>query len=147
MHPNQILEYQRIYFDDLKKTNMKFNKQWNDRVPSRNDKETNNQPSMTVPDQNMSVREIMQRHAKGLPTGGQKVPFYDEDSDLPDPKTLDLSEIQEFRDEYREKVDSINDKKKSAEQKKAEKMRLDEIDAEIKKREAAKAGEQSTNTP
>lgn len=58
--------------------------------------EYNEEPSMTVPDQSMSVREIMDRFARGLPVSGHKVPVYDGEEDLPDMKKLDLSERAEM---------------------------------------------------
>lgn len=62
--------------------------------------EVNNQPSMTVPDQTMSVQEILKRYAKGLPLDGQKIPIYDgEDDYLPDPRHMDLADRQELREQ------------------------------------------------
>ncbi|QCS36951.1 hypothetical protein [Tortoise microvirus 32] len=58
--------------------------------------EVNTQPSQTIPDQTMSVREIMDRYARGLPISAGKVPIYDGDEDLPDFKKMDLSEQQEL---------------------------------------------------
>lgn len=64
--------------------------------------EVNNLPSETVPDQAMSVREILQRYARGLPlTEAGRVPIWaesPEDDDLPDIKTLDLAERQEIKE-------------------------------------------------
>ena len=41
--------------------------------------EENTMPSMTIPDQAMSIPEILRRFAQGLPLGGQKVPLYDDE--------------------------------------------------------------------
>lgn len=71
-------------------------------------------PSKTVPDQTMSINEILQRYARGLPIEGAKVPMYDESDDpvyLPDPRTLDLTELQELRQEIVEELKSINQPK------------------------------------
>lgn len=57
-------------------------------------------PSQTVPDQTMSVPEILSRYARGLPITMGKVPIYDGEDDPfngVNPKTLDLSEIHEIR--------------------------------------------------
>ena len=35
--------------------------------------------SETIPDQTMSIREILERHSKGLPISDSKTPIYDED--------------------------------------------------------------------
>ena len=48
------------------------------------------EPSQTVPDQTMSIRTILDRYAKGLPTTGMKIPIYEDgdiDNYIPDPKT------------------------------------------------------------
>ena len=48
-------------------------------------------PSMTIPDQTMSLRQILDRYARGLPIAGVKVPQFDDgEIEMPDPRTLDL---------------------------------------------------------
>lgn len=54
------------------------------------DGEKNTRPSKTIPDQAMSIPEIMARYARGLPLGGDRVPVYDEDPENPMP---DLSKM------------------------------------------------------
>lgn len=50
-------------------------------------------PSMTVPDDSMSLTDILQRFAAGLPiNGNNQEQFYEED-ELPDLRTMDLEEI------------------------------------------------------
>jgi hypothetical protein len=65
--------------------------------------EINNSPSLTVPDQTLTIRELLQRHTRGLPMPSHKLgePMYNEDFELPDMKTLDLVE----RDELKMKID------------------------------------------
>jgi len=48
--------------------------------------EINNEPSMTIPDETMSVSEIVRRYAQGQPISGNsgEEMFYEEE--LPDPK-------------------------------------------------------------
>lgn len=97
--------------------------------------EINDEPSETVPDQSMSVSEIMRRFASGLPLGGEKVPLYEGDEDLLDgvnPKTLDLSEIAQIRDEFQKEVSELNTK---ADKKAAEK----EFNRKLKELEATKS--------
>lgn len=62
----------------------------------------------------MSVQEIMRRFASGLPLSGNKIPYYDETDERPDPATLDLSEL---KDEIEEINDSITDRNKAAREK------------------------------
>jgi hypothetical protein len=59
--------------------------------------ERNTEASMTIPDQSMTVVQILERHSRGLTLGGAKVPIYDgEDDYFPDPRTLDLAERQQM---------------------------------------------------
>lgn len=70
--------------------------------------EVNDMPSLTVPDETMSIREILVRYAKGLPLGGAKVEIWEgEDNDLPDIRTLDISERAELAEIYTEEIKSI----------------------------------------
>ena len=59
------------------------------------------QPSMTVPDQTMSIRTILERYSRGLPIGGRLDEYYDEDDTMPDYKTLDLTEIADLQDQVK----------------------------------------------
>jgi len=77
--------------------------------------EVNNQPSQTIPDQAMSIKEILQRFARGLPIE-QFSPKYDtddvsEDDYLPDPRTLDLAERQEMSEIFRQEISRITTEK------------------------------------
>ncbi len=60
------------------------------------DGETNSLPSMTTPDQNLSLREMLRRYSRG-----QSVttfdPVYDGDEDLPDLSGLTKIELEELR--------------------------------------------------
>lgn len=93
--------------------------------------EINNEPSQTVPDQSMSVREIADRYARGLPIAGVKVPVYHgEENDLPDFAHLDLAEQQELRERARQDVlDKQNDLRKQAAQKAAKKSAQEQSNA------------------
>jgi hypothetical protein len=71
-------------------------------------------PSITVPDQTMSIRTILERHSRGLPIGGRLDEYYDGDNDLPDPRTLDLAERQELADLYKQEINEINSRKKQS---------------------------------
>lgn len=72
--------------------------------------ETNDLPSETVPDQTMSIRTILDRYARGLPVGGQLTPEWQEDdeyNDLPDPRTLDLAERQELKEQFTSELSEL----------------------------------------
>jgi hypothetical protein len=69
------------------------------------------QPSMTIPDQTMSIRTILDRHSRGLPIDGIKVPIWDgEENDLPDWRRLDLAERQELAHLYTNEIKDIKEK-------------------------------------
>lgn len=94
-----------------------------------NDDEHNTEPSKTVPDQAMSVRELLQRYANGLPLGGGKEPIYEgEDGDGIDPRRLDLAERQELEIEARRELAEIEERLKS---KKVEKSKANLSDEQI----------------
>jgi len=58
-------------------------------------------PSLTVPDQTMSIRTILERYSRGLPIGGRTDEYYDEEDTMPDYRTLDLSEIADLQHEVK----------------------------------------------
>lgn len=72
------------------------------------DGEKNTKPSKTIPDQSLSIREIMLRYARGLPLEGVREPFFDEDPDnpMPDLSRMDIIDqhetIQAAKDEIRD---------------------------------------------
>ncbi len=81
----------------------------------KSDGEKNTLPSLTVPDQSLTIRQIMERYARGLPLEGQRVPIYegeDEDNYLPDPRTLDLSEREDLAAQANEELHEIKRKHK-----------------------------------
>jgi len=80
------------------------------------------QPSMTVPDQSMTVREIMDRYARGLDVGGQQNELWeDEDgSDGINPKTLDLVDLQIMKMQNEEKIQRYQNEDKKRKAKKSE---------------------------
>lgn len=66
-----------------------------------------NQPSLTVPDQSLPLKTIMERYAKGLPIAGNEVPpMYDEDGTSTglDLRLLDLTEIQEYAEKTKKLI-------------------------------------------
>lgn len=79
-------------------------------------------PSETIPDQSLSIREILDRYARGLPLDA-KTPIWDEDADLdnyiPDPRTLDLAEREEFAENAKAELESVKQKIAEKRQKKA----------------------------
>lgn len=75
--------------------------------------EKNTKPSMTIPDQTLSIREIVKRFANGLPVNGERVPMYEEHESentgyMPDPTTMDLAEREEYVNAIDEQIREIN---------------------------------------
>jgi hypothetical protein len=67
--------------------------------------------SMTIPDQTMSIRTILERHSRGLPIDGMKIPIWEgEENDLPDWRRLDLAERQELSYLYTNEIKDIKQK-------------------------------------
>jgi hypothetical protein len=78
------------------------------------DNEVITEPSQTIPDQSMSVRELLQRYASGLPLGGGKESIYEgEEGDGVDPRRLDLAERQELEISARRELAEIEERLKS----------------------------------
>lgn len=75
--------------------------------------EKNTLPSNTIPNQSMSAREILDRTIRGLPIQGAKVPVYDSEQILPDPRTMDLADLQELREKAQQEVKEIENRLKA----------------------------------
>lgn len=102
-------------------------------------------PSETQPDEVMSVRDMLSRHVQGLPVRGVGTPgqFLPEELGyIPDPKTLDLTELHDLRDDFRARAEQVeaelqerdkSDKKAKSEAEKAAKKRQAWIDKQINK--------------
>lgn len=88
--------------------------------------EKNSGKSMTVPNQGMTVRELMIRFASGLPVNGGRVSPYKADDGLPDLDKMDQIEIEEYYRELRSRRDEVVDRIKKRKQK-AEEMKLEKI--------------------
>lgn len=79
-----------------------------------NDNEVFTEPSQTVPDQALTIREILKRYASGQPLGGGREPIYEgEEGDGIDPRTLDLAERQELEIAARQELAEIEKRLKS----------------------------------
>lgn len=75
--------------------------------------EVNDEPSMTVPDQTLSMREIVDRYTRGLPIDAAIYDAYDDGDDfLPDPKTLDLAEREALAADYKAEIKRVSEASK-----------------------------------
>lgn len=119
-------------------------KTWSNSKPTQG--KTFSMPSMTTPDQTMSMRTILDRYAKGLPVSDGKEPIWDDDAENSsgiNPKTLDLVDLQIMGMENKERISHLEKVRKEEEimlnNKKAEvkaKAKQELID-EIKKAQEA----------
>lgn len=86
--------------------------------------EINTEPSQTQPDEVLSIKEMLTRHVRGLPVdGGKEGVYYPEEMGyIPDLRTLDLTEIQDYQEHYQKESKRIQKEldERTAQQKKAE---------------------------
>lgn len=85
------------------------------------DHEVIDQPSLTVPDQSLSVTEILHRFANGQNLGGVPWDGFDEDTDVPDDfvdhsKIVEPAERARLQKEYQEELLSLQSKIKKDEE-------------------------------
>lgn len=70
--------------------------------------ERSTRPSLTVPDQSMSLQTILQKFATGQPIDGVKAEIWNGDEeDLPDVKKMDLTEIDDLMTEYKNRIKAM----------------------------------------
>jgi len=81
--------------------------------------EQNDEPSLTIPDQTLSIKQILERYASGQSLEG-KTPYYDESESeeyYPDPRYMDLAEREELSQDFREEIQHIKTKSKKQQEK------------------------------
>lgn len=119
----------------------RFKTQWNAQsFPSNY--EVNNQPSLTIPDQTMSISEIMDRYARGIPFDDAKTPVYNgEENEMPDLSTLDISERYDLMEENRQKIADLQDRLKTRSK------RVDPLEERLKRLEASHLEESGPDNP
>lgn len=100
----------------------RFRKQYsiNRHIP---DKETRTTPSQTVPGMDMSISQMLQRTARGLPINSGQIPVYNGERLLPNWKKLDLIDranvVQQAKDNVLELHNKIQGTKKRIAERKA----------------------------
>lgn len=73
--------------------------------------EINRLPSMTSPDQAMSVKTILERYARGLAPSNLKTPIFEgEDADLPDLSNMDLADREAYIEQYYQELNELREK-------------------------------------
>lgn len=71
--------------------------------------EKTNLPSETIPDQSLSIRELVYRYTHGLSLGGSRVPVYEGDDDIEYPANWDKLDISERHDWYEEQTTELKE--------------------------------------
>lgn len=99
--------------------------------------EVNNSPSLTVPDMSIPLSVLLDRFTRGQPLPATGQPMYDEDNDFPDPRTLDLVDIQEMRSNLNERSRSLSDEIRE----KRENLKIPTVNFMGRKASSADAGE------
>lgn len=84
--------------------------------------EVNNSPSMTVPDQTLSLRNLMLNHTRGHQLPIAPPAIYDEENFVPNPKTLDLVDLEERRYALEDKALELQDTIRMEQQEKNRKL-------------------------
>lgn len=102
-------------------------------------------PSKTVPNQAMTIREIINRTEKGLPITGVRVPLYNETEDgiMPDLRNMDISEIYELKQRIADKEKQLRKKLQEDEEKKQQ----EEAEAYYRKKFATPPAKPTELTP
>lgn len=104
----------------------------------------NEMPSMTVPDETMSIRDLVSRHARGLPIKGiDKEAIFQPDIDGIPFEMLDISERHELMEQTTQKIDEFKSKQEQAEALKLKKQQDEKINQEVERRLKAKTEEQN----
>lgn len=94
-------------------------------IPSKG--EFNRQPSMTVPNQSMSVAEMIDRHNAGLPIQGSANPMYYGEIDFPDFSKMDLIDLQEFKEATQMRIQELRQKRQELKREIDEKYNKNEL--------------------
>ena len=66
--------------------------------------EVNSQPSMTIPNDTMSLRQMLDRYARGMALPERPLPYYDEENVFPNMAKMDLTERADYLESQKEKV-------------------------------------------
>lgn len=113
-------------------------------IPSPGEIKPHLQPSETLQDQSLSIREIVARYQQGLPTNApMRTPIYDPEDKMPDIRKMDLIDLQRIRDEHKQLKDRLQNEQKQK-QVEAQEKQLEKI---IEQRMAEKEKQQQKQEP
>lgn len=105
--------------------------------------------SKTIPDQAMTLKELMTRYVNGYPLHlkGQQPVFHGDEDLIPDYEHMDLAEKEALMDQYREELKITNQriawnkkKKEQIDKKAAEMLAQEELDKKFLEKQEAELG-------
>lgn len=104
------------------------------------DHEVNTLPSLVLPDQTLSIQQIIDRYTRGIPFPVGKVPLYDNEDSIVPPgwEKWDLSEKEDFKRELAEKVLATRTAWEKEKQKEAEERRRKSYEEEFERKRLEK---------
>jgi hypothetical protein len=104
--------------------------------------------SAAIPDQSLSIREILRRSAAGIPMGAKQVPFFEPDLNNPMPDLTGLGplERQEVIESIKTNLDGLKSKIQADRKSRAEALEEEKFQKRLKK-ETAALGIVPTNAP
>lgn len=127
----KLTETQRHLIQDLKAKSRSITNQANYK-PTPGEKVDST--SMTVPDQSMSVQEMVNRYNSGLPMRGQKVPIFNGEDPLPDISNMDLAEAQMVTEAIADQLADIKERINQAKTSAQAKAEIDRIENLVQER-------------
>lgn len=99
--------------------------------------EQNNMPSETVPNQSMTVLQMIQRHRQGLPIDESKGALYQGDELMPDISNMDLIDRHAYIDSVADALVEVKNKIAANAKSEEQKAFVKAVEEEIQKRLAA----------
>lgn len=101
-----------------------------------NDHEVNLEKSKTVPNQTMTILQMIQRHRKGLPIDESKGALYQGDELVPDISKMDLVDRQNYIDSVADALVEVRARLEEQVKTNQQKEWLKQVDTEVRKRMA-----------
>lgn len=74
------------------------------------------QKSITIPDDAMSIREIMNRFSRGIPVPNERPVYYEGDVLNPDLNTMDLTDLEKYQKGILNKLEDIKHQAKTVQE-------------------------------
>lgn len=106
--------------------------------------EINTGTSMTIPDQSMTVQEMVDRYNSGLPMRGQRVPIFNGDDPLPDISQMDLADAQTVTEAIADQLADVKARIDAAKTTAEKRQELERIEKLVQERLKTIQDEQKT---